>query len=974
MILASALMLVSCVDEMSTESFDNIKLDKTMLVLPVDGGSVTLTVNATEDWAFDTLYTKDAWPNVITRKKNDAGEYYVSKVEASWLSVDKMAGAAGETVLTFSADSVAGGREIELCIKAGLNSQFIKVRQGSMEASSATCAEVIAGPDGKTYRVKGVCTSIANTQYGNWYLNDGTGEVYVYGTLDKDGKTKNYESWGMEVGDVVEVEGPKLTYGTTIELVDVTVIKIEKSLVKVITEEKRFEKEGGEFELKVAFKGEGLYPVVADTCKSWVSIVGVKTYAGTPTKIEPNPADTAVVTFSVAEFMEKAAPRSGYIALTSAAGKSSTEVKYNIVQKGDIPEPTPIKDVATVEYAYVEGTVVALCARGYILADETGAMLIYYGSSYDGSHKVGDKMGILGAPSVYNFAAQISTIDFEQKLDEGQEVKHPEAVDYNGEKVNELVKSLEGKDKTKDVLVTFDYVKMTGKLSISGSNVNITIPGSEAGTGSLYYALESLKAADFDGKNVTVEGYVNGVSGGKYINVVATSLVEASGFIPELSLSKTSDKVEADATEYSLDVTANLKWTATPSEGLTLDVTSGEGNATVKMTFAANETEEDVQYTVTFKAEGLADKTFTLTQAKYVPENVEPTYPTIAEVRALEPGAEAQTKGMVVATHQQGYIISDETGLIYVYTKDVPQVAVGNTVVLSGKFDNYYGTLQLKEVTVDSNDNATAAPVYPEPIDLTDQAAYDAYATFSKDNPTDFAYVKIKGVLTNGRYITVGTSTKQSQLDWSNGDYSALNDKTVIVTAYIKGFHSKGYYQIIETSVEEVTAEADPWAGENVVSYDLPESASPSRQVLRNIKYYADAENVNIRLVASVSKIGEVPTNGLTISFYDKTNGTTGKGFYEWWNKAIGDSEYNAERCGTIDGSALTMTVAGADVPVETTVDGDLVTWTFAFPRSADVVLANDKVYMGVLTLDAAWNATGAMPDKYADMFEVVLP
>jgi hypothetical protein len=161
-------MLVSCVDEMSTESFDNIKLDKTMLVLPVDGGSVTLTVNATEDWAFDTLYTKDAWPNVITRKKNDAGEYYVSKVEASWLSVDKMAGAAGENVLTFSADSVAGGREIELCIKAGLNSQFIKVRQGSMEASSATCAEVIAGPDGKTYRVKGVCTSIANTQYGNW--------------------------------------------------------------------------------------------------------------------------------------------------------------------------------------------------------------------------------------------------------------------------------------------------------------------------------------------------------------------------------------------------------------------------------------------------------------------------------------------------------------------------------------------------------------------------------------------------------------------------------------------------------------------------------------------------------------------------------------------------------------------------------------------------------------------------------------
>ena len=514
MILASALMLVSCVDEMSTESFDNIKLDKTMLVLPVDGGSVTLTVNATEDWAFDTLYTEDAWPNVITRKKNDAGEYYVSKVEASWLSVDKMAGAAGETVLTFSADSVAGGREIELCIKAGLNSQFIKVRQGSMEASSATCAEVIAGPDGKTYRVKGVCTAIANTQYGNWYLNDGTGEVYVYGTLDKDGKTKNYESWGMEVGDVVEVEGPKLTYGTTIELVDVTVIKIEKSLVKIMTEDTTYDQAGGEFEVKVAYKGDGLYPAVADTSKTWISLVGVKSYSGTPSKIEPNPADTAIVTFAITENLEYVT-RKGVITFTSASGKNSTEMVCTISQKGQVP----------------------------------------------------------------------------------------------------------------------------------------------------------------------------------------------------------------------------------------------------------------------------------------------PTLPTIAEVRAANAGDEVTTEGVVMATHQQGFILSDATGTIYVYMKDVP-VKVGNKIKLTGTFDNYYGTLQIKNSTIDSNDNATTAPVYPTPVDLTEQSVYDAYAQYSKENPTDFAYVKIKGVLTGGRYITVGDSKKQSQLDWSNGDYSALNDKTVVVTAYMKGFNSsKGYYQLIETSV-----------------------------------------------------------------------------------------------------------------------------------------------------------------------------
>ena len=164
----------------------------------------------------------------------------------------------------------------------------------------------------------------------------------------------------------------------------------------------------------------------------------------------------------------------------------------------------------------------------------------------------------------------------------------------------------------------------------------------------------------------------------------------------------------------------------------------------------------------------------------------------------------------------------------------------------------------------------------------------------------------------------------------------------------------------------------DPW--ETATSYDLPESASSSRQVLRNIKFYADDNNINIRLVASVSKIAEAPTDGLTISFYDKTNGTAGKGFYGWWNNAIGDAEYNAERCGVIDGANLTMTVAGNPVDVQKAEDGDLVTWTFAFPRSANAVLENAKVYMGILTLNASWDATGAMPDKYADMFEVTLP
>lgn len=50
-------------------------------------------------------------------------------------------------------------------------------------------------------------TAIANTTYGNFYLEDKTGKIYIYGTLDKNGNEKNFSSLGIDVGDEVTVSG-----------------------------------------------------------------------------------------------------------------------------------------------------------------------------------------------------------------------------------------------------------------------------------------------------------------------------------------------------------------------------------------------------------------------------------------------------------------------------------------------------------------------------------------------------------------------------------------------------------------------------------------------------------------------------------------------------------------------------------------------------------------------------------------------
>lgn len=103
------------------------------------------------------------------------------------------------------------------------------------QVTTATCAEILAGADGTVYRVTGKCVEIANTTYGNWYLEDATGKIYIYGTLDKEGnagKNNSIDVWGIEVGDELTVEGERTTFKETVELKNVKVIEIKKAAVE----------------------------------------------------------------------------------------------------------------------------------------------------------------------------------------------------------------------------------------------------------------------------------------------------------------------------------------------------------------------------------------------------------------------------------------------------------------------------------------------------------------------------------------------------------------------------------------------------------------------------------------------------------------------------------------------------------------------------------------------------------------------
>jgi len=289
--LSFSVALTSCSDDNDPTYLGEVRVSSSYVAIPQNGGSTEIVVTATGDWS-------------LAQQRWIAGKDTTVAPTPKWLTVSTASGAAGQTTITFSAEGTLDGRTCELLLNCGDKTQRINVIQGLSTVSNATCAEVIAGPDSKTYRVTGTVTSIANTTYGNWYLDDGTGQIYIYGTLDSKGATKNFLSWGLEVGDEITVEGPKTTYNGTVELVDVTVININRSLIKVeeLSTTDPLPAEGGEVTATINSKGVGITVDIPEDASDWLVITGVNSPYVTFRAL-PNTGDfrKATVTFSTTD-------------------------------------------------------------------------------------------------------------------------------------------------------------------------------------------------------------------------------------------------------------------------------------------------------------------------------------------------------------------------------------------------------------------------------------------------------------------------------------------------------------------------------------------------------------------------------------------------------------------------------------------------------------------------------------------------
>ena len=228
------------------------------------------------------------------------------------------------------------------------------------------------------------------------------------------------------------------------------------------------------------------------------------------------------------------------------------EIKVTISPKDTSkPEVKTIAEVLNSEDGsyIVEGTIIATYARGFLIDDTTGKILVFLGQEFDGSIKVGDTVKVQGSTSVYGLMKQFGLDTTVEKTGEGA-VDQPTATEIDGAKLDEFADLTEAQ---------VQYVKMTGKLTVSGNYFNLEVSGASKVTGSITYPQDQEALNALAGKNIEVTGYFIGVTGSskKYANIMVTEFKEVGGSVvePEPEVKTIAEILAADLGEYTTEGT-----------------------------------------------------------------------------------------------------------------------------------------------------------------------------------------------------------------------------------------------------------------------------------------------------------------------------------------------------------------------------------------------------------------------------------
>lgn len=229
-------------------------------------------------------------------------------------------------------------------------------------------------------------------------------------------------------------------------------------------------------------------------------------------------------------------PASRYLpsAIKEAVGEEAVEGQYVVItyseaeqnpifgNVGDGDEPAGftmsdvIATVAAGDVVSIDGVVAGSCGSGFALTDNGGTIFVYMGSGFNTeTYPIGTQLHLEGEATSFRSNLQIAQGATITEIGT-QEYTFPTPVTLDGATLDAAL------TRPADQLAI--YGTMSGKVTVSGNNINIEVEGAETAKGSVYYATDAQKAVLTDGLNVKLTGWFIGISGGKYCNFIVNSI------------------------------------------------------------------------------------------------------------------------------------------------------------------------------------------------------------------------------------------------------------------------------------------------------------------------------------------------------------------------------------------------------------------------------------------------------------------
>ena len=567
-------MLVSCAEKAEDPSI-TIEGEST-LTLAKDKTSVKVKVLSNRDWGMRFVGNTPDW--IVA----EPGNGKASKTPT-------------EITVTVT-ENTGSNRTASVEFYTGVATAMLTIVQEGPDGDSdgveaLTVQQFINKADKTTYyRLTGTVSGF-NSQYCSFDLTDASGKIYVYsvadaskaqwssvikngGTVTLQGQYEFYSSKSQHevVNAIIESFTPgeeqkEITSATVADFIKTASATIYYRLTGTVSDFKTGTNSSGrnwmQFNLNDDTGSILVYGFQDGQYDEWSGKIkdnGTVTLVGTY-EFYSDKSQHEVMDAKIESFAEGAAPDP---------------------ESGTVAEMIAVKDGTPVIIS--ETTVAAMSKAGVVVVDASGAVYIYFDAKAGETVPalaIGDKVKVEATKKTYGGIPEFTAATLTKTADGS--MTYPEAKDLT------------------PIATTYasnltEFVKMSGTLKIDGDYVNVEINGVDPATkmGSVSQPLDALGVSSFDGQQVVVTGYFTGLTGSnKYINIVATEIALADPSVKYCNVNPTDIKAKADETSASFTIKANAAWTiSSDNADFTVSPASGEGDATVNVTFPANEGEE----------------------------------------------------------------------------------------------------------------------------------------------------------------------------------------------------------------------------------------------------------------------------------------------------------------------------------------------------------------------------------------------